>query len=241
MREKSVRLIWILIVINLVACTTNAPKKDHTNDENIKGWVLLFDEKRKHEPESKVRMLVTKDFLRIDDGKDDDDYLLYDRKNDLIYNVVVEDETILTLSEKAQTNKDHKKLVWRVEQEQSRAVMSRAGQAKSEFRRYLVNEKQCRSVVSVADLLPEALQALREYRRALSRELSKGLQYQDSDDICYLAMNVLEPDRHLKHGFPVREWDENGYQRFLEDYKVGILMPKRLFSLPKHYNRYAIE
>jgi hypothetical protein len=240
-RLNKVKKIVFLLVLLTSACATKNTLKPPIDDANVNGVVLLFNEKRQHEPEGLVRMLVTRDFLRIDAGKEEDDFLLFDRNSRAIYNVVVDDETVLEVINKDQKIDSNKPLVWRVEQEQSHAVMSRGGQTKSEYRRYFVNDQDCRSVVSVADLLPEALEALREYRLALAKELNKGLQYQESGDDCYLAINVIEPGRHLQYGFPIREWDEQGYQRFLNDYKLGIMIPKRLFTLPKSYNRYAVE
>ena len=231
-----VKIILVFILVVVSACS-NLPKQSEKGDRI--GWVLWFEEKLANEPVGTQRMLVTEDYLRIDSGDEADDFLLYDRQKKIIYNVVVEDETIMELNNIPLEDANNLKLTWRVEQEKSYAQTNRLGQQKSEFRRYFINETDCRSVVSISDLLPDALEALREYRIALSKELSRGLQYGPSDNPCYLGINVLEPIRHLRVGFPVREWDDFGYQRFLKDYQSGIIMPKRLFELPSSYNRYS--
>jgi hypothetical protein len=234
--------ILILVLIFFVAACANTPEKQSNSNGKVLGQVLLFDEKRFNEPSGNVRMLVTKDYLRIDSGSDHDDFLLFDRKTGIIYNVVVEDETVLVVENKTPIEKiPGVELNWRIEEEQSYAVMDGSGRKKSQFHRYYVNEKKCRSVVSVDKLLPEALSAVKEYREALARELAKGLQYQKAEDVCYLANNIVEPNRHLEQGFPIREWDEAGYQRFLKDYQIGIYIPGQLFRLPQKYNRYQIK
>jgi len=232
------KTIFVCILIVVSACSS-LPKKAETVDSS--GWVLWFEEKLANEPGGTVRMLITEDYLRVDNGDEADDFLLYDRQKKIIYNVVVEDETIMELNNSLPEGTIHPELTWRIEQEKSYAQTSRRGEQKSEFRRYFINETACRSVVSISDLLPEVLDALREYRVALSGELSRGLQYQPSDKPCYLGINVLEPIRHLRPGFPVREWDDFGYQRFLKDYQTGIIMPARLFELPPSYNRYSLK
>jgi hypothetical protein len=236
----SIIYFLILSVLLFAGCATHSAK---TIEQVVtdSGSVLWFEEKRKNEPAGVVRMLVTKDYLRIDSGKDQDDFLLFDRNRQIIYNVVVDDETIMEIDNRSAHIGIGHEFEWRVEEAKSHAVAGRGGQNQSRFHRYLVNGQDCRSVVSVEGLLPEALQALKEYRQILSRELAKGLQYQPSQDICYVAINIADPSRHLQKGFPIREWDKSGYQRFLQDYQLGIVIPRHLFELPTDYNRYALK
>lgn len=229
----------------LLACV-HTPKTDDslekTQPANITGWVLWFDEQRPGEPGGIMRMLVTQDFLRIDNGNEEEDYLLFNRRTGSLVNVVVDDETVFSLARTIDiSNYNKPELSWEVKKDQSFAVTNRKGDKKSEFYQYLVNGQECRSVVSVSDLLPEVVKAMREYHRVLANELYKGLKFQPADDYCYLAFNVFEPGKYLEAGFPVREWDKKGYQRFLKDYQSGIVLPEKLFVLPENYSKYGSE
>ena len=135
-----VKIILVFILVVVSACS-NLPKQSEKGDRI--GWVLWFEEKLANEPVGTQRMLVTEDYLRIDSGDEADDFLLYDRQKKIIYNVVVEDETIMELNNIPLEDANNLKLIWRIEQEKSYVQTNRLGQQRSEFRRYFINEMAC--------------------------------------------------------------------------------------------------
>ena len=57
---------------------------------------------------------------------------------------------------------------------------------------------------------------------------------------CDLALNIFDPIKHMEHALPIREWDRNGYQRFLKDYRKNMTAESAMFELPADYERYSI-
>lgn len=225
----------VLLIIALTACGAS-PKKSSPVSSEVSGWVVNFDEQRPGEAQGHSRMIISDEFLRIDNGEETDDFLLFNRAMKKIFNIVHDDETVLVIDageEPAMVGTERATI--RAESEPSNVVVDRLGKHKSTYHKLFIGDKTCLSLIAVEGLLPEALKAMNEYRRALSFELAKGLQQQNNNDVCYRGLNIDEADFRQRFGFPIREWNDDGYQRFLTNYRVGVLIPGRLFEIPSSY------
>ncbi|MDH5547749.1 MAG: hypothetical protein OEZ43_19395 [Gammaproteobacteria bacterium] len=233
-------VVMLTIVLVWTSCAHNKAQENVQTDTES-GWVLVFDEHRPGEPSGEVRMLITANYLRIDSGKEEDDFLLFDVKQNKIFSIVHEDETAFRFGDQALSETQNPKLEWRVKSEPSNVVVDNKGTQKSIHHRITINDQDCMSVIAVDGFLPEALEVLKAYRIVLASEQMQGMEFQAGEDVCHAALNIVEPAYTLKFGFPIREWNDKGYQRFLTQYRAGIVMPNHLFSIPDRYRKFGFN
>lgn len=195
----------------------SADKKEEA--EMVNALRMDFMEREEGIDPYRVRMLVTADYLRMDEGRDSDDFLLFDRRKKIIYSVTHADQSILRIPHRGDLLAQESTLDFGL-REHSNADMPDFNGKKPRHLAFTANAKTCYEVVAVEDFLPEAVQAMREYLLTLSGEqivnLNKTPVEMRSD--CMLANLIYKPVRHLEHGFPLREWDYKGYVRELLDY-----------------------
>ena len=201
-----------------------------------------------HEPDlepARTRMIVTPQFLRIDDGGDRGDFLLYHRGERTIYNVSVSDALILVIGPQT-VGTAPRALDHRIER--GGADAPDVGGKKVRHYRLITNGETCYDLYAAEGLLPEVVAALREYRESLAGEHAAALLFTPSEmqTSCDLANNVYAPARHLAHGFPIRADETNGRDRNrvrtteLLDYQQGFAADDALFRLPD-YRRLTIQ
>lgn len=206
--------------------------------------VYLIEHESDFEP-TRTRMIVTAQFLRIDDGGDRGDFLLYNRGERTIYNVSVSDSLILVIGPQAvgaaPLALDH-------QIERDGADTPDVGGKKVRHYRLLTNGETCYDLYAAEGLLPEVVTALREYRESLAGEHAEALSFTPAEmqTPCDLANNIYAPARHLAHGFPIRVDETNGRDRDrvrtteLVDYQRGFAADDALFRLPD-YRRMTIQ
>lgn len=230
-----------------MSCAHKNPENNKTNvispDAKPKGagTVLTFTEKKRNETESLVRLIITDNFLRIDDGKDSNDYVLFHRKNKIIYNVVEDDKSVMVIRPKLKSYDAIKSIKWEINSQQSNAVMRSEKTSTNSVMHYEIrlDGKKCYNVVSIDNFLSDELNAIKEYRRSLANELYSNFRPEEGER-CYEAINILDPLHHLQFGFPIREWSAYGYQRFLVNYNENIIFPESLFTVPKNYMQFSL-
>ena len=232
------KIILIASTLTLFSCTitpTNSVKPKKT--PAYSGDLLQFNETRDAQ-ESTPRMIITDNWLRIDEGKDTDDFVLYDRREKLIYNIVMEEKSILIMDTTASDVKADFPLNWKVKSEKSNMLMRTddTTAARSVHYNFSLNGKSCYDTVALDKGMDAPLTAIKEYRQALANQLKKYYKPAKGEN-CAEAIKILSPNIHLKQGFPVREWSNYGYQRFLVDYRQKIIFPERLFQLPEGFSK----
>jgi hypothetical protein len=187
------------------------------------------------------RLIVTPDFLRFDDGKDESDFLLFDRKKKTIYNTSSQDETILVI-------RNHKivlpkKSDWTHVVDTDNKKSPNVGGKTVKHWVLLTNNVVCYDLYAARDLLPEVTSALSEYRQVLATQQAEI--YMNSPerkrDVCELANNVYLPDRYLKHGFPIKYRDRDGRGEEMVGYKEAVEVKPELFKLPTGFKEYSIS
>lgn len=203
--------------------------------------VLYFVE---HEPGAepfRTRMVVTAGFVRMDGGADDPDFLLFDRADGTIYSVSGAERQILVIRPRpvdARPPADFRHQVVR-----DSAAFPAVGAHKVVHYELLTNGKRCYDLYAAAELLPEAVLALRQYRGVLAGQQAKILPsaLPITLSACDMANNIFLPARHLEHGFPVRLTDMTGKTVELVDYNAEFRATAAMLRLPADYKRLTIE
>jgi len=203
--------------------------------------VLYFVE---HEPGAepfRTRMVVTAGFLRMDGGADDPDFLLFDRADGTIYSVSGAERQILVIRSRpvdARPPSDFKHQVVR-----DAAAFPAVGAHKVSHYELLTNGQRCYDLYAAAELLPEVVLALRQYREVLAGQQAKTLSLAPPGTLppCDMANNIFLPARHLEHGFPVRLTDMTGKTVELVDYDAEFRATAAMLRLPADYKRLTIE
>lgn len=184
-----------------------------------------------------TRMLVTKDYLRLDNGKDDDDYLILDRATGRISSVVRDDRRITVID--AAPVKLAKPADWHVKE--TVEPLPRRGEHARQVSLY-VNGTLCSRTVAIQGALPDAVAAMGEYLTTLAATQARTYRETPSDtrDPCDLAQYVLEAGRELKYGLPLEQVSSNGRSRHLLGYRKVELKPG-LFRLPADFRRVGLD
>ncbi len=219
-------LLLLLAACSLVACT----------DKPSPTIFLSFTESSP-DGEYPVRMLVSEQYLRIEDGDTQDGYILLDRAAHTIFSVNHAEKSTLVLRTRPVKFAAPKPFENKVEREKE-TLPPVDGKTVTHYR-LLTNSERCFDVYAADGLLPEAVAALREYHETLAGEQSVmqtnfpvGMQ-----SACDIADLVLLPARYLAHGFPVRQVNRAGVTRQLVSYKLDVPVEKGIFDLPKDYKQ----
>lgn len=240
-RSLLLTIAGLMAAVALAACSSmNEGAGKPTNV----GTVLLFSETQPGTTEAApVRMFINDYFIRIDESGTPGDFILFDRKAGSIRNVVAENKTIFVIEKKPVKVSAPIDIEYTVEKQASSALMKRRDAMKAFHYRHLANGKSCYSTVSIKEYLPDAVQAFREFRRVLAGEHSKTMSNIPGEeyDACDLALNIFHAEKHLDHGFPVREWDERGYQRFLVDVHENVQIPAEMLQIPEGYKPFSVN
>jgi len=203
--------------------------------------VLYFVEQEPGGEPYRTRMIVTAGFLRMDDGRDSRDFLLFDRADGSIYNVSSADKQVLVIRPRPVELKPPAKFTHRVMTDTA-AFPAIEGRKVTHYE-LLTNEMRCYDLYAADGLLPGALVALREYRLILAGQqaLTAAATPPEMQSACDLANNVFLPVRHLEYGFPVRLVDMTGRSMELVDYKTDFRVTADMLRLPAEYRRLTLE
>lgn len=218
-------------MVGLVTACAGAPR----------ATLLEFSEQEGGGEPYATRMLVTDNYLRIDDGQGGDGFILLDRPARTIYSVSHPDKTVLVI-------------VPRKIELAPPAVFEHAVERDHEpyppvagvpVRRYTLstNQQRCVEVFAADGLLPGAVAALREYQDILAGEqaFTAARRPKELQQDCALADDVFVPARYLGFGFPVKQTNYTGKARDLIDFRTGVAAERGLFDLPAGYRRYTLH
>jgi hypothetical protein len=186
------------------------------------------------------RILVTERYVRMDDGVDEGDYLVFDRQSRLISSVSHNDQTVFEIPPREITLEPPLPLQRRHEQQPVGNAPKVDGKQPEQHLLY-VNESLCYSVVAVPGLMGDAVAALREFRQVLAGEHARVLPDipADMQQPCDLALHTFHSGWQLQFGLPIQEWDEAGSGQVLVDYRQSFMVDNGLFTLPRDYRHYS--
>ncbi len=186
------------------------------------------------------RILVTPDYLRMDEGRGDGDYTLLDRKAGVIYNVSREDRTVLLIDNKKPLPELPADLTITTKDEADQEAPSIGGRQPHNVRLY-ANDKLCVELVTLPDTMGPALDGLREFRQVLARVQAAVLADlpEEARQPCDLAQHIFAAGRIYDFGLPVQESRE-GRSQSLVDYDPAVAVDDDLFVLPEQFEQIAL-
>ena len=192
------------------------------------------------------RAIITPEFMRIDYNKDEDDFILFERKSGIIYSVVHKEKNIIVVMPSEITAASPLKLdVEVVKGQLDKSVPDVEGKT-PEYYQYKVNGQLCYETISVPGLLPFASKVHKEFLKTLAGEHARIVNEipADQHDACDLAATIYHYGMKFDHGFPINEWHGEytmGYKRQVVDYEEGFTYDPALMLLPQDYKRYQPE
>jgi hypothetical protein len=187
--------------------------------------------------EQPVRMLVTGEYLRIDDADTASGFILFDRRAATVYSINHSDRTVLVVRAAPVTLVAPKRFQNTVARS-AEQLPPVDGRPVTHYR-LLTNGERCADVYAADGLLPGAVAALREYHQATAAAQAEGQARMPAafQSPCDLAEYVFLPARHLDYGFPVRQVNRAGVTRQLVDFKTSVPSEAKLFEVPKDYRQ----
>ena len=208
--------------------------------EDVEAVMLLYQRQDGGGPAYLSRFLVTPEYMRIDSGEAQGDYVLFDRENRVIRSVTHQDGSVLEIRHREVTVDSPVELALSEERADQGGMPPIGGTVPT---RHLLraNDRRCYEVVAVPGLLDAAVEARREYRQVLAGEHARTVNSLPADmqDACNLATHTFAPVRHLEYGLPIQERGHDGFSRTLMDYDPATEVDTALFTLPDDYVRYA--
>ena len=233
---KRLTLGGIMIATLLLAAGCGKTEGPATGTATVN--LLLYQEQEAGIEPYPVRIMVSPEFVRFDDGYPGSDFMLMERASRTIYNVSQEERSILVIVNPpvAAVLPDDLSLSETRETDPSAPLI--AGKQPVHIQ-LLANGEACYQAIVVPGLLPEATAGLGEFAVILGERQRGDLQSVPADmqTPCFLARYAYAPERHLLEGLPVQEWDSAGYRRTLTDFRTGESVSRELFELPQDFER----
>ena len=203
----------------------------------IKSLVLHYDETEAGAGVQTMRYIINDDFLRIDGGNSDTDFILFDRNKKTVFSINHEDQTILKISHKPWKSPKYNFPVSIKENVLIDAPKVFGKQVYS----YQVKAQDtvCTKVLLVKDVHMNHLQVLYEFQNIMSGQQVTTLtntpkQYQTP---CFLVDQVFHKAEYLKIGLPIQISYSRDYSKFLQAINESEI-DSTLFSLPKNYEEF---
>lgn len=187
------------------------------------------------------RILVTEEHLRMDQGQADDGFILLDRLRKVIYSVNSQDNTVLEISPRQQLKELPEGMIVEAKITQEQGLPELSGR-KTEYWRFFVNGRLCRSAMVAPGLMLQAIRAYGEYLELLAFQHLATLQAvpQEMQDPCDMAVNIFEPLAVIDKGLPLRDWVEQGRLLELIDYRESFALPDGSFKLPDDFHHTTV-
>jgi len=239
------RFIYLLTLLSFFSSAIAGAVGEQGGDQagERKATVLIFAEYEKDVDPYQTRVIVTPGYMRFDDGEGSPDFILFDRRANIIFNINSSDRTVMSVAPL------QVKVVPPFELKQGVQKLSSISDAPTiagiqpQHYVFTTNQQHCYDVVSVNGLLNDALVATRAFNAIIASHNAATLQNlpADQQDPCELSRSIFSYNRHLQFGFPVQEWDNRGKGRALMDFRENVLLDKKLFLLPKGYRQFSIR
>lgn len=200
------------------------------------GTVLWYSEQEAGTRPYKVRYIVSKHFMRSDDGNDRGDFVLYDRRNQKIFSVVHDERRILQIDGEGVVPAVPGVLEMEVDKIVDEDAPMVAG-IRPVTVKLMAGDQRCYMATVLPGLLTDVSNAFLEFNRALAVQQLRSMENTPEEfrTPCFLLRYVYATDFYLMHGLPLVDLDENGDRRALLDYATDEGLDAELFALPVGY------
>lgn len=176
-----------------------------------------------------TRYLVTERYLRLDFGRDREDFVLYNRKERRAYNINHEQKEVLMFEAGLVDVKPPKE--WKFKED---ILENRNSQKRVDL---IVNGTVCARIAATERFLPDVAKALLEFHEvmAATHAATYASTPADQRDDCDLARLILAPQRWFQYGMPYDELRSNGFSRRLLNYQADVAIRPKAFEIPENY------
>lgn len=178
------------------------------------------------------RILVNPQYVRLDEGQDQGDFTLFHRQRGIVYNVSVDDESVLLIPPAKPTQASAPEL----ELSETSNIDSEAPLVSGKQPRQLklfTNGELCRELVVIEGMMTDALTGLEEFQGALSK-LQLVTATTGQLPVCEQSEFLYASNRFLKFGLPLHD-SYMGKRQVLLDFKQHYDVASELFSVPASY------
>lgn len=239
---RSRLLVAAIMLVLAHGCGKNPDATEGTGQSSGGAVTILFVEKEAGIDPYRTRVLVTPQYLRMDDGLDGGDYILYDRSTREVAAVSHMNRSVLRIYHHEVDIAPPMQLSYEESSETDPDAPTVSGEIPVHHV-FSTNGEVCFEVMAVPGLLEDARQAMAEYLQTLASEqaMNLGKTPVDMQTPCMLSNMVFTPTRHLAHGFPIQEWDSEGYSRTLLDYRELEDPDPFLFVIPEEYRSFSVN
>ncbi|MCW8934011.1 MAG: hypothetical protein OQK98_04750 [Gammaproteobacteria bacterium] len=200
--------------------------------------VFYYDEAEQGAASQTMRYIVNKNYLRIDNGQDNADFILFDVEQKMIHSINHEDKTILKIENKKwQTPKFDFNVNAQFKTMQDAPKIS----DKQVFSYFLkADDIICTQVSLIKDMFADDMQVFYQYQQVLSGQQVATLNNtpEELHTPCFLIDQIYHSGDYYKKGLPVHISYSRGYEKFLKDYKESEIDVK-LFIKPEGYSEYT--
>jgi len=204
--------------------------------------IVLYEEQEAGIEPYPVRILVSPDYVRFDDGYDESDFVLLNRGSRALFSVVHENRSVLIIRNHPFSGSLPPDITLTEDHIEGNDAPTIAGKQPVHIK-YLANGTPCYQAISVSGLLEEAVAGLAEYATALGERQLVNMQSmpETMQTPCFLSRFGYAPERHYNHGLPVQVWDESGFYRSLADFHEHETLAAVLFEVPDSYEKLLLE
>ncbi len=203
---------------------------------------LQFSEQEAGQESYKTRMIITDEFLRIDDGPDNKDFILFDREAGKISSVSYDNQRIFEIVYQQLTLEKPADLMWEHMIIEAKGAPTIDGIVPTGHS-FSANKQTCLQTMSAKGLLEKARIALIEYQTVLAGEHAANFDKtpKDQRQACDSALSIFHATDSLKYGFPIIEWDSAGHRRQLSNYTENADISADLFKLPSDFKAFSLH
>ena len=203
----------------------------------ISASVFWYQEKETGTAATKMRYLVADEFIRIDEGNESDDYILFDALKNTIYSINHADQSVLVIEQY-----DWDMPGFEFDHQVTDTVLKGAPPiAGKTVKQYLVtgDNKVCTDVQYIPGLYPEKMAMMQRYQKILAGQQVRSLNNTPKElhTPCFLADQVYNDGGYYARGLPVQVWHSRGYARILTDFG-DELVAEELFNIPEEFRYY---
>lgn len=230
------RISLAVVMTALMSISSNLRAEPEAPSQ-VKLIEILFEEVEPGIAPYTSRILLNEAIMRLDNGRDDSDYILFNRQTHEIHSFNHEDQTHLIINPTVSEQLD-----FEIDFKVTTVALKDAPKVSGEVviqHQFYVDSQLCKKSMNVTKLLPDAKLALIEYEAALVRQNITTL-----DNIpvsmrkgCYMANNYLHASAYLKPGFPLLVIDDEGRQKKLMDFSE-VKKNRSIIQPPADYRVY---
>jgi hypothetical protein len=187
--------------------------------------------------EVQARYVMDEVYLRLDDGRDDADFALFDRKNGRLYSVNQASQTIMVIEPRVLAlSKEVSELKLTIEALAQDDLPFLQGQQAQAFQTRLATGV-CERVVALPGVFERDLGMFKAYRALLAEHQRAviGITPETLRNPCVTSATTLNAMAQFSQGFPIRYERADGEARHLIDFRLAHTVSSSLFALPKSY------